>query len=118
MGQDRRDTAGACTSAAYSSQDQVRILARTVHVPEGPFLASANTPPEMIDKVRGYLLNVAPQRKLILDPLGYSGFAEPLDPKEYQPFDAICAKLHPPEVLEPADEDSSETLPAEDSTSS
>ena len=91
------------------SQDQVRVIGRTVQVPNGPFLVSVHTSPELTDKVREYLLNVVSDRKLksglVLGPMGYSRFVEPIDRSEYEPFFEIHRKLHPPEPQEGAGDD-------------
>jgi len=79
------------------SKDQVRIIGKTVRVPEGPFVVSNETTPELTEKVRHYLLNVVGKKKLILGPMGHTGFAEPVDIKEYEPFFKLWRKLHPPE---------------------
>lgn len=90
------------------SKDQVRVIAKTVLVPNGPFVVSNETPPELAEKVGNYLLNVVSQHKLqnrlVLDPLDYKGFAPPIDRKEYEAFFAICRKLYPPEF--PTEEES------------
>ena len=97
------------------SQDHVRVIAETVRVPYGPFVVSEYTDPELTDKVRGYLLQTVSQRKLtnrlVLDPMGYTGFAEPIDRKEYEPFFRIHRKLHPPEAQELPGGDSAATEP-------
>ncbi len=95
------------------SRDQVRVIGQTVRVPNGPFVVSVHTSPELTGKVRDYLLNVVPKRKLVLAPMGCSGFAEPIDPSEYEPFFEIYRKLHPPEPLEPVNDDFPVSQPAE-----
>jgi ABC-type phosphate/phosphonate transport system substrate-binding protein len=95
------------------SQDHVRIIARTVNVPEGPFLVSTQADPEMVAKVRDYLLNKVSQQKLVVAPLDYRGFAGPIDRKEYEPFFAIHRKLYPPQT-QPADEGESDLPPLDD----
>lgn len=87
------------------SKDKVRILAETVPVPNGPFIASPNAPEEMKEQVRTYLLSVIPSRmfngQLVLGPLGYVGFVKPPDPQAYQPFIEMYRRMHaddPPEV--------------------
>ncbi|UCD27907.1 MAG: PhnD/SsuA/transferrin family substrate-binding protein [Planctomycetota bacterium] len=82
------------------SKDQVRVIAKTIRVPEGPFVVSINTPKELTDKVRNYLLKDVNKEKLILAPMGYTGFAEPIDPEEYKPYFELHRKLYPPKPLE------------------
>jgi len=77
------------------SKDQVRIIAKTVRVPEGPFVVSNQAPPELVDKTRDYLLKVVNKKQVVLAALGSAGFAEPIDPQEYEPFFALYRKLHP-----------------------
>lgn len=77
------------------SRDQVRVIGRTVRVPYGPFVVSIHTSPELTERVADYLLNVVPQRKLVLAPMGYGGFVAPVDDKQYEPFFEIHRKLHP-----------------------
>lgn len=91
------------------AQDQVRIIGRTVRVPNGPFVVSNNTPPELKEKVREYLLKGVTKRVLqsrfVLGPMGYKGFADPIDPSEYEAFFEVYRKLHPPEPPEPSGTD-------------
>jgi len=77
------------------SKEQVRIIGRTVRIPEGPFLVSHETPEELRAKVRDYLLHEVRDKKIILGVLGVSGFAEPIDPGEYEPYFEVYRKLHP-----------------------
>lgn len=77
------------------SQDEVRVIARTVRVPEGPVLVSSQTSADLSDKVYDYLLNVLPQRKVILAAMGCRGFAAPIAMKEYEPFFAAHRRLYP-----------------------
>ncbi len=81
------------------SRDQVRIIAHTVTIPAGPFLAAKNNPPELTAKVKEFLFKVVGKNPLALAPLGYSGFVDPIDLKEYQPFFDVYRRLHPPEVF-------------------
>ncbi len=93
------------------SRDQVKVIAQTVRVPEGPVMVSIHTTPEMRERVSNYLLNVVSGRKAVLDLLGVKGFAPPIDPGEYAAFSALHLKLHPPE--EPVDTgDPAESMPA------
>ena len=39
-----------------------------------------------------------PKHKLVLASMGYTGFAPPLDVREYEPYFAAHRKLHPAEV--------------------
>jgi len=77
------------------SKEEVRVIGRTIRVPEGPFVASLGTPPELRQKVRRYLLEHANRNQLVLDGLGIGGFAEPIDPREYEPYFALRRKLYP-----------------------
>jgi len=79
------------------SKDQVRVIAKTIRVPEGPFVASIHTQQETIEKVRDYLLNVLNKKEnnIILEPMQYSGFAEPIEPEEYDAYFELHRKLYP-----------------------
>jgi hypothetical protein len=77
------------------SKEQVRVIGRTVRVPEGPFLASLQTPPELRESVKRYLLEDLNKKAIVLGVLGVSGFAEPIAPNEYEPYFALLRKLHP-----------------------
>jgi len=79
------------------SRDKLRVIAKTVRIPEGPFIASVKTEQKLMDRVRTFLLEVAPSKyKVALAAMGWHGFEEPIDPASYQPFAAIYRKLHPP----------------------
>ncbi len=95
------------------SQDEVRIIAHTVAVPAGPFLAARNNPPELTAKVKDFLLKVVGKNPLALVPMGYSGFVDPIDLKEYQPFFEVYRQLHPPEVFPETEETNFEEEPLE-----
>jgi ABC-type phosphate/phosphonate transport system substrate-binding protein len=77
------------------SKEQVRIIGKTVRVPEGPFVASLQAPAELRDKVRRYLLEDLKKKTFVLGVLGVSGFAPAIDPSEYEPYFAVHRKLHP-----------------------
>jgi len=87
------------------SKDQVRVIGKTIRVPEGPFVVSTNTPNEMTEKVKQCLFpeskNAGNLLKLALSPMGYTGFAEPIEPAEYELYFSIHKKLQPPEPQEP-----------------
>jgi ABC-type phosphate/phosphonate transport system substrate-binding protein len=77
------------------SQDEVRVIAETVRVPEGPFVVSNEASPELAEKVGQYLLTQLPKHPFVLASIGCTGFAEPIDAREYEPFFAVYRKLHP-----------------------
>lgn len=77
------------------SKEQVRVIGRTVRVPEGPFLASLQTPPELRESMKRYLLEELNNKAVVLGVPGVSGFAEPIDRSEYEPYFALLRKLHP-----------------------
>ncbi len=77
------------------SKEQVRVIGRTVRVPEGPFLASLQTPPELRETMKRYLLEELNNKAVVLGVPGVSGFAEPIDRSEYEPYFALLRKLHP-----------------------
>lgn len=106
-----RDTGGSLLLLS-PSKDQVRVIGETVRIPEGPFVVSVNTDPALKAKVQDYLLQTLPKRKLVLAALGCTGFAPPIDPKEYEPYCRIHYRLHP-ETQPPEPQDSPETRPAE-----
>jgi hypothetical protein len=75
------------------TKDQVHVLARTVVVPNGPFVASKKNSVKLTEKMRKYLLEKAGQGKLILAPMGFTGFAPPLDKADYQSFFEVYEKV-------------------------
>lgn len=75
------------------SKEQLRVIGRTVRVPEGPFVASLATPKEDRDAVREYLLETINDKQFVLASLGITGFAEPIDAVEYQPYIDLHEKL-------------------------
>jgi ABC-type phosphate/phosphonate transport system substrate-binding protein len=77
------------------SKEQVRVIGQTVRIPEGPFVASLETPEAMREDMKHYLIEDLKNNKLVLGVLGISGFAEPLDPADYQPYFELHRKLHP-----------------------
>jgi ABC-type phosphate/phosphonate transport system substrate-binding protein len=120
------DTAGVIDAADYEkwkdsggslvllspSKDQVRVIAETVRVPEGPFVVSIHTAPELTEKLRRYLLDEVNKKPLVLSSLGFSKFVEPIDPAEYRAFGELHRRLHPPKEGEAATHPASETKPA------
>jgi hypothetical protein len=98
------------------SQDEVRVLAETVRVPEGPVVVSGETPKELADKLSEYLTRVLTDRKVVLATLGCRGFAGPIDAKEYEAFCGVHRKLHPELTTQCAAEPGAgcATEPAED----
>ncbi|MEP0841357.1 MAG: PhnD/SsuA/transferrin family substrate-binding protein [Phycisphaerae bacterium] len=109
---DRWPASGGSLALLLPSKDQVRVIAETVRVPEGPFVVSKQTDPRIADQVRRYLLNVLPKRKLVLASLGCSGFAPPIEEKEYEPFFALYRRLHPDLEAPSPDQDEAATRPA------
>jgi len=78
------------------SKDQVRVIAKTLRIPESPFVASNQIEPELRAQVKDFLFKVAPDKyKLALAAMDVKGFAPPIDPKEYQPFADLYSKIHP-----------------------
>lgn len=77
------------------SREQVRVIGQTVAVPEGPFLASTQTPAELRQKVKHYLIQDLKDKKIVLGVLGITGFADPIDPADYQPYFELRRKLYP-----------------------
>ena len=78
------------------SKDQLRIIAKTVRIPEGPFIVSVKTNPKLVAKIKRFLLEIAPQQEtMALAPMGYQGFAEPVEEKAYEPFTRIHQLLYP-----------------------
>lgn len=116
-------SAGVISESAYASwkpvsspgntvvsQDQIRIIARTVSVPEGPIVCSRQTSAELSSKVSQYLLNVAPERPMILSSLGCKGFSASIQPKDFEPYIALHRRLYPqsltPAASQPGDVES------------
>ncbi len=78
------------------SKDQVRVIGKTVRIPEGPFVASVKTDPELCAQVRTFLIEVAPKtHRLALAALNYKGFAPPVDAREYEAIGRLQRLLHP-----------------------
>lgn len=75
------------------SRQQVRVIGRTIRIPQGPFVASLETPAELRTKVRKYLLEEVSRQPIILSILGIKGFAGPIDPAEYEPYFEMRRKL-------------------------
>ncbi len=75
------------------SKDQVRIIGRTVRVPEGPFLVSRETPADMREKVTKYMREEINRKKIVLGVLGVNGFADPVPAGEYEAYFAVHRKL-------------------------
>jgi ABC-type phosphate/phosphonate transport system substrate-binding protein len=70
------------------------VIGKTIRVPEGPFVASLQAPAELREKMKHYLIEHVKTKKVVLGVLGVSGFAEPIDPEEYQPYFELRRKLH------------------------
>lgn len=92
---DRWPDRGGSLVLLAPSKEQVRILGRTVRVPEGPFLASRETPEETREQIKRYLIEDLKSKTIVLGVLGVTGFAEPIDVSEYEPYFALHRKLHP-----------------------
>ena len=75
------------------SKDQVRVIARTVRVPEGPFVVSKETPEELREQLRHYLLEEVNSKKLVLAALGISSFGPPVSSDEYKPYFELRGRL-------------------------
>ncbi|MHC4445569.1 MAG: phosphate/phosphite/phosphonate ABC transporter substrate-binding protein [Planctomycetota bacterium] len=86
------------------SKDQVRVLSKTIRVPEGPFVVSLKTPAELTEQVRNYLFPDSKTRKwelqMALTPMAYNSFAEPVNPAEYEAYFEMYGKFHPPKPEE------------------
>ena len=79
-----------------ASKDQVRVIGKTMRVPEWPFVVSKHANPEIKQKVSDFLFKVAPVKyKFALAMMDMKGFAPPIDPKEYEPFAKLYYTLHP-----------------------
>lgn len=94
------------------SRDRVRILGRTVAVPELTVVASRQADPKMIETLRRYF-TVELNRKSIgvLSWMGVRGF-RPADPDGYGPFVAAVNELFPLDRKpEPEERDSTDTRP-------
>ena len=90
------------------SKDQVRVIGKTMRVPEGPFVVSKEVDPEIREKTSNYLFKIAPDKyKLALAAMDLKGFAKPIDPKEYDAFAKLYYKLHP-KPAEPTGEPASQ----------
>ena len=69
------------------SQDQVRIIGKTVRVPEGYFVISAKASPEMNSKIEEFLFTVAPkQHKLALASMDITGYSRPPEQGDYEVY--------------------------------
>lgn len=55
-------------------KDQFRVLGETEIVKYGPFVASRKTPPELVAKVRAFLVTAATDKPLVTRSLGVAGF--------------------------------------------
>lgn len=87
-------TKGAFASPA-PPRDALRVVGETLRASEGPFVVSSRTDPELAEKVRRYLLEVLPRRKLVLGSLGLTGFVPPVGAGEYEAYCALYRRLHP-----------------------
>lgn len=78
------------------SRDQVRVVGKTIRIPEGPFVCSTHVSPELKQRMSEFLFKVAPNKyKLALAAMDARGFAPPIGPEEYQAFHDFYRKLHP-----------------------
>jgi len=68
------ETGGTMLPVQTVSRDQLRILAKTVCLPEGPIVASTKADPTLVEKVSDFLLNKAAKQRKILEPMHWSGF--------------------------------------------
>lgn len=94
---------GGSVSLLVPSQDEVRVLAETVPIPEGPVVVSEHTSPELANKVADYLINRLSREPVILATMGCRGFASPIDAKEYDAYFAMRRRMRPA-PQEPASE--------------
>lgn len=79
-----------------ASKEQVRVIGKTMRVPEWAFLVSRNVDPEIKKTTHDFLFKIAPTKyKLAMAAMDLKGFAPPIDPKEYEPFSRLYNKLHP-----------------------
>jgi ABC-type phosphate/phosphonate transport system substrate-binding protein len=75
------------------SKAQVRVIGKTVRVPEGPFVASLAAPSDLRSKLRNYLLDDINNKKLVLGVLGVNGFTKPVAAEEYKDYAEVHRKL-------------------------
>ena len=102
-----------------ASKDQVRVIGKTMRVPEWPFVVSNHVDPQIKQKVSNFLFKVAPAKyKLALAMMDLKGFAPPIDPKEYDAFATLYRTLHPqpeqtaaPEGAEPTSQPAANPQP-------
>jgi hypothetical protein len=83
------------------SRSQVRIISKTVLIPNGPFIASTHNPPELTEKVHTYLLKEVSKWQPILSPMGYTGFAKPRAKGDYKPFFDVYDKVRELNITQP-----------------
>ncbi len=91
------------------SKDQVRVIGKTMRVPEWPFLISKKVTSETREKASNFLFKVAPVKyKLALAMMDVKGFAPPIAAQDYEAFAALHATLHPKSAAasRPAEADS------------
>ena len=78
------------------SKDQVRVIGKTMRIPEWPFLVSKRVDPDIKQRVSNLLFKLAPDKyKLALAAMDMKGFAAPIAPKSYDAFAELYWKLHP-----------------------
>ncbi len=79
-----------------ASKEQVRVIGKTMRIPEWAFLVSKNVDPEIKQTTHDFLFKVAPAKyKLAMASMDLKGFAPPIDPKEYDAFSRLYYQLHP-----------------------
>jgi len=89
------DTGGSALLGLVA-KDQLRILARTEPVPEMVVLASKQTRPELVARVRKYFLEEVNKRKLtVLSWMGVEGF-RPAHSETYAPFLRLVREVYLP----------------------
>lgn len=71
-----------------------RVLAKTKPVPNGPFLAGSKTDPQMVERVRTFLLEESANQPELLKALGIGGFRQG-SPELYEPFKEMMARVKP-----------------------
>jgi len=71
-----------------------RVLAKTEPVPNGPFLAGSKTDPQMVERVRKFLVEESANQPELLKALGIGGFRQ-AGPELYEPFKEVMARVTP-----------------------
>ncbi len=82
------------------SKDQVRVLAETMRVYEGPVVAGMYTPEETVAQVEDFLFNKVKNKAIVLSVLGCMGFDRPVEPSEYAAFNEMYRKINPDPIYE------------------